>query len=120
MCMKNSEEGCVLSEQMDELKGRVTKIESRMTQVEHDVGKMRSETQDGFRQGAETMRAINNSVANLAHDFGERMTNLDRRIIEEKQKWGECLRSIVTWAVRVLLAGAAVAMGITAWQQLIK
>lgn len=111
---------CEWKPDFDKLNERVDGIESRMTQVEHDVGKMRSETQDGFRQGAETMRAINTSVANLAHDFGDRMNTIDKRLVAEKEKWGECLRSIVTWAVRVLLAGAAVAMGITAWQQLIK
>ena len=111
---------CEWKPDFDSLNERVTKIEGRMGQVEHDLGKMRSETQDGFRQGAETMRAINTSVSNLAHDFGERMNGIDRRLVEEKQKWGECLRSIVTWAVRVILAGCAVAMGITAWRTLIK
>jgi hypothetical protein len=91
-----------------------------MSQVEHDLGKMRSETQDGFRQGAETMRAIDNSLSNLAHDFGERMNGIDRRLVEEKQKWGDTLRMVVIWSVRVLLAGAALAMGITAWRTLIQ
>lgn len=120
MCMENTEDGCVLKAQQEELRKKVVNIDSRLTQVEHDVGKMRSETQEGFRQGAETMRAINTSVSNLAHDFGERMNGIDRRLVEEKQKWGDCLRSIVTWAVRVILAGCAVAMGITAWRTLIK
>lgn len=111
---------CEWKPDFDKLNERVDGIEGRMTQVEHDVGKMRAETQDGFRQGAETMRAIDTSITNLAHDFGERMNNIDKRMVAEKEKWGECLRSIVTWAVRVLLAGAAVAMGITAWQQLVK
>ena len=111
---------CEWKPDFDALNSRVNGIEERMTKMEHDVGKMRSETQDGFKQGAETMRAINTSINNLAHDFGERMNTIDRRIVAEKEKWGECLRSIVTWAVRVLLAGAAVAMGITAWQQLVK
>jgi len=111
---------CDWKPDFDAVNERVTKMEGRMAQVEHDMSKMRSETQEGFKAGAAQMNAINTSVSNLAHDFGERMTNLDKRIIEEKQKWGECLRSIVTWAVRVLLAGAAVAMGITAWQQLVK
>ena len=120
MCMRDSAEGCILQEQQNELKDKVATMDDRLTKVEVEVGKIRTETQDGFRQGAETMRAINTSVANLAHDFGERMNNLDKRIVAEKEKWGECLRSIVTWAVRVLLAGAAAAMGITAWQQLVK
>ena len=53
--MKNSEEGCVLQEQQKKLADKVENIDSRLTKVEADVGKMRTETQDGFRQGAEAM-----------------------------------------------------------------
>ena len=102
----------------DTLNSRVDGIEARMTQVEHDVGKMRSETQEGFKAGAEQMNAINMSVANLAHDFGERMNGIDKRLVTEKEKWGDCLRDILKWTVRVVLAGCAVAMGITAWQSI--
>ena len=102
---------CDWKPDFDTLNKRVDGIESRMSQVEHDVGKMRTESQDGFK-------ALTASVANLAHDFGDRMNNLDKRIITEKEKWGETLRSIVTWAVRVILAGCAVAMGVTAWRSL--
>ena len=119
MCMANSEEGCILKEQQEELRKKVVNIDSRLTQVEHDVGKMRSETQEGFKQGAEQMSAINTSVSNLAHDFGERMNGIDKRLVTEKEKWGECLRDILKWTVRVVLAGCAVAMGITAWQSLV-
>lgn len=111
---------CEWKPDFDGLNERVTKIEGRMTQVEHDIGKMRSETQDGFRQGAESMRAINTSVSNLAHDFGERMNGIDRRLVEEKQKWGDTLRMVVVWSVRVILAGAALAMGITAWRSIVQ
>ena len=111
---------CEWKPDFDGLNDRVTSIEGRMSQVEHDLGKMRSETQDGFRQGAETMRAINTSLSNLAHDFGERMNGIDRRLVEEKHKWGDTLRMVVIWSVRVLLAGAALAMGITAWRTLMQ
>lgn len=104
---------CEWKPDFDELSGRVTNIEERMTQVEHDVGKMRTETQDGFKQGAEAMQQINKSIATLAHDFGDRMNNLDKRVIAEKEKWGDTLRWIVKISVRVLLAGALVAMGVT-------
>lgn len=66
------------------------------------------------------IRAINTSVSNLAHDFGERMNSLDKRIIVEKEKWGETLRWVVKVAVKVILAGAAVAMGVTAIQNFFK
>ena len=112
MCMRNSEEGCVLAAQQKELKGEVDSLKERLTNVETDIGKIRSEAQDGFRQGAEAMRAINTSVANLAHDFGERMNNLDKRIIVEKEKWGETLRKILLWGAKALILGALVAMGV--------
>lgn len=111
---------CEWKPDFDSLNERVTKIEGRMSQVEHDVGKMRSETQEGFKQGAEAMREINVSVSNLAHDFGERMNNFDKRLVTEKEKWGETLRTILVWTVKVVLAGAAVAMGITAWRTLVQ
>ena len=107
MCMRNSEEGCVLAAQQNELKGRVTVLE-------REVANIRAETQAGFKQGAETMREINASVSNLAHDFGERMNNLDKRIVAEKEKWGETLRWVVRIAVKVILAGTLLAMGINA------
>ena len=120
MCMKNSEEGCVLQEQQKQLAAKVENIDSRLTKVETDVGKMRTETQDGFRQGAEAMQQINKSVANLAHDFGDRMNTIDKRLVAEKEKWGETLRWIVKWTARVILAGACVAMGVTAYVNLAK
>ena len=113
MCMRNTEDGCILAAQQNELKERVTVLE-------HDVAKIRAETQEGFKQGAETMREINTSVANLAHDFGSRMNNIEARIITEKEKWGETLRKILVWSVKVLLAGAAVAMGVTIWNNSFK
>ena len=111
---------CEWKPDFDSVSERVTKIEARMEQVEHDMGKMRSETQEGFKQGAATMGTINTSISNLAHDFGERMNNLDKRVIAEKEKWGDTLRWAVKLAVRVLIAGAALAMGITAWNNFVK
>ena len=99
---------------------RVNNIEGRMTQVEHDVGKMRTETQDGFKAGAAQMSAINTSVSNLAHDFGERMNGFDKRLVTEKEKWGETFRWVVKVVVKLLIAGCAVAMGVTAVQHFIK
>ena len=102
---------CDWKPDFDTLNKRVDGIESRMSQVEHDVGKMRSESQDGFK-------AINASLSNLAHDFGSRMNNIDKRLVEEKEKWGNTLRSIVIWTVRLVLTGCAVAMGVTAYKQI--
>lgn len=105
MCMKGSEEGCVLKEQQEEMKSQIKAMDGRLTQVEHDVGRMRSEAQDGFK-------ALTSALDNLAHDFGERMNNFDKRIIEEKEKWGDTLRTILLWGSKAIILGALVAMGV--------
>ena len=112
MCMKATPEGCELRDELKETKAAVASLDTRLTKVESDVGKMRSETQEGIR-------ALTASVSNLAHDFGSRMTSMDARLVEEKVKWGDTLRKMLLWAVRVILAGCAVAMGVTAWKTLV-
>ena len=102
---------CEWKPDFDTLNKRVDGIETRLTQVEHDVGKMRSETQEGIR-------SLNTSVDNLAHDFGDRMNTIDRRLVAEKEKWGETLRSILVWTARVVLMGCAAAMGLTAYKMI--
>ena len=109
--MKATPEGCELRDELKEVKTATAALDTRLTKVEGDVALMRSETQEGIR-------ALTASVANLAHDFGSRMNSMDARLVEEKVKWGDALRSVVIWTVRVVLAGCAVAMGITAWRSL--
>ena len=96
---------CDWKPDFDTLNKRVDGIESRMSQVEHDVGKMRSESQDGFK-------AINASLSNLAHDFGSRMNSMDARLVEEKVKWGDTLRGIVKWTAKVILLCVLAAVGL--------
>lgn len=120
MCMRNSEEGCILSEQQAALKKEVSSLDERMDKLEKDFATMRSETQDGFKQGASAMREISASVSNLAHDFGQRFNNIETTVVAEKVKWGETLRWVVKVAVKVILAGAAVAMGVTAIENFFK
>ena len=100
---------CDWKPDFDTLNKRVDGIESRMSQVEHDVGKMRTESQYGFK-------ALTESLSNLAHDFGSRMNSMDARLVEEKVKWGDTLRKMLLWAVRVILVGALAAMGLTAYK----
>ena len=114
MCMRATEEKCALSKQIDAVKEDVDSLKKRMTAQEDAVKKMRAEAQDGFKRGAESMREINVSVANLAHDFGQRFNNIETTVVAEKVKWGETLRWIVKVSVKVLLAGVLVAMGINA------
>lgn len=111
---------CEWKPDFDSVNERVTKIEARMEQVEHDMGKMRSETQEGFKAGAAQMNAISAAVTNLGHDFGERMNGFDKRLVTEKEKWGETFRWVVKVVVKLLIAGCAVAMGVTAVQQFMK
>lgn len=120
MCMKATTEGCVLQAQQDQLKAQVKLIDTRLTNVEADVSKIHSETQEGFKAGAAQMNAINAAVTNLGHDFGERMNGFDKRLVTEKEKWGETFRWVVKVVVKLLIAGCAVAMGVTAVQQFMK
>ena len=120
MCMRNTSEGCILSEQQSALKKEVLSLDERMDKLEKDFATMRSETLDGFRQGAEVMREIGASVSNLAHDFGQRFNNIDTTVVAEKVKWGETLRWAVKIAVKVILAGAALAMGVNAIENYFK
>lgn len=101
---------CEWKPDFEALNERVDTIETRLSQVEHDVGKMRTETQECFH-------SINTSITNLAHDFGTRMNNLDKRIIEEKEKWGTALRTILLWGAKALIIGAMLAMGINIARQ---
>ena len=109
MCMKATPEGCELRDELKETKTAVAALDTRLTKVEGDVALMRSETQEGIR-------ALTASVANLAHDFGSRMNSMDARLVEEKVKWGDTLRKMLLWAVRVILVGALAAMGLTAYK----
>lgn len=113
MCMKGTDEGCVLRDELMAVKQTTTNLDSRLTQVEHDVKNMRSETHEGIK-------ALDSSVANLAHDFGQRFNNIEATVVSEKVKWGETLRWVVKVAVRVILAGAAMAMGVTGYKALFK
>ena len=96
---------CDWKPDFDTLNKRVDGIESRMSQVEHDVGKMRTESQDGFK-------ALATSLSNLAHDFGSRMNSMDARLVEEKIKWGDTLRGIVKWTAKVVLICVLAAVGL--------
>ena len=120
MCMRATEEKCALSKQIDAVKEDVDSLKKRMTAQEDAVKKMRAEAQDGFKHGAESMREINVGVANLAHDFAQRFNNIETTVVAEKVKWGETLRWVVKLSVKVLLAGAAVAMGVTAIENYFK
>lgn len=84
-------------------------MEERMDGFEDRLDRVESSITTGFI-------SVNTAVANLATEFGTRMNTIDRRLVEEKQKWGETLRSILVWSVRVILAGAGTAMGITAFK----
>lgn len=110
--MRATEEGCVLAEQQTALKKEVAALDVRMTKLEGAFSTMRTETQEGFKQGAVAMREINASVANLAHDFGQRFNNIEATVVAEKVEWGKTLRQILKWTAKVVLLGALVAMGV--------
>ncbi len=118
MCMKNTAEGCILSEQQAALKKEMASLDKRMDKLENEFASIRSETQDGFKQGAVAMREISASVSNLAHDFGQRFNNIETTVVAEKVEWGKTLRKIALWSAMVLLSGCAVAMGVTIYKNM--
>lgn len=84
-----------------DLKGSIDSHEKRLTKLESDVADMRKETREG-------LRALN---ANM-NTVSSQMTNMDKRLVEEKVKWGEVFRSVVKWTVRTGLAIIAYAAGL--------
>jgi len=76
-------------------------LDQRVTYLEGEVAELRSETRTGFA-------SVNSNIETLS----QQITNMDKRIIEEKQKWGETLRSVVKWVARGLVAVAVYAAGV--------
>lgn len=85
---------CEWKPDFDKLDDRVDAIEQRLSAVE-------SATRDG-------LAAVNANIETLS----QQMTNMDKRMVEEKVKWGETLRNCVKWVVRGLVAVAVYAAGV--------
>ena len=102
--MCRAAENCKLQERVEQIDSRVTKLEDQM--------------HDGFAAVTNAVSVTNAAVDKLASEFGTRMNNIDSRLVEEKVKWGDTTRSIVVWATRTILLGAAAAMGLTAWKMI--
>lgn len=96
MCMKA--ESC-------ELQKRVEQIDERLTMLESKFDEAHNETRNGFKE-------VTAAVNALGHDFGDRMNVIDRRLVEEKEKWGVVLREVVRWTARALLLVACGAAGV--------
>lgn len=94
MCMKNSEESCVLSAQQKELAERVDKLEKQMVEVQAVQKQMRSELQQGFAD----------LKAQMEHIYAERA---------EWSKWmRENLPKVGKWIGKWSLILIGVAIGI--------
>lgn len=102
MCMKS--ESCELNE-------RVNAIDKRVTNLEGTVAEMRRESQDGFR-------VLTEAVNSLGRDFGARMNVIEKKVADEKAKWGESFRKWLDWIVKLLIVGCGAAMGMTAWKMI--
>lgn len=105
MCMmaENSEkESCEVAKSLAALKVRVTNVEGRLD-------KMDGSLTIGFSQ-------VNTSVQDLAKQFGERINTIEKKVVDEKAKWGESFRKWLDWIVKLLIVGCGAAMGITAWK----
>ena len=100
MCMKNTEEGCILSAQQKELSGRVDKLERQMVEVQAVQKQMRSELQQGF--------------ADLKTQIGQ--------IYEEKKEWSKWLRENLPkagkWLGKWIVILTAAAIGASNFSQI--
>lgn len=83
-------------------------LEHRVDELEKRVNAMHDEMRGGFN-------AVNANIETLS----QQITNMDKRIIEEKQKWGEVTRSIVKWTVRAILAVVVYAAGVNVTKSII-
>ena len=90
-------------ERLDE---RVDKIESRLDKVEGSITV-------GSTQ-------VNTSIQNLAQQFGQQMSNLDSRMIEEKSKWGSAYRQWIGLAIKGGITIALVACGCEKFPDLVR
>lgn len=89
-------------------KAHYSELEERVTNLESEVGELRNETRGGFS-------SVNANIETLS----QQITNMDKRIIEEKVKWGEVTRSITKWTVRTLLAIVIYAAGVNLTRSLV-
>lgn len=96
MCMAAND--CKLQERVNNLESEVTELRGDVTRLKSDVAELRNESAQGFK-------ALN-----------EKLDAMIAPVVAEKVKWGDTVRSIVTWAARVILLGAATAMGVTAYK----
>jgi len=102
MCMQaNESESCKLNATVSALGKRVDAIETRLDAVE-------STSRTGFA-------SVNSNIETLS----QQIANMDKRIIEEKTKWGETLRGIVKWTVRAILAVVTYAAGVNLTRDLL-
>ncbi len=102
MCMKFDEkETCKLNATVADLGRRVDTIETRLDAVELT-------TRNGFA-------SVNAKIETLSRQIA----NMDKRIVEEKQKWGDTLRGIVKWTARAILAVVTYAAGVNLTKGLI-
>jgi len=92
MCMKNSEDGCILAAQQKELKEKVTNIDTRLTKVETEMKDCRDENRRGF----------DDLKAQLGHIYAERAewSKWMRENLPKAAKW------IGKWTV--ILVGVAI------------
>lgn len=89
------------SAQFNLLKSRVEDVEKRLNKLEASVGDVHTEVKTG-------LASVNGNINMLS----AMMVNMDKRMVESREKWGDTLRMIVKWTVRVLLAVVAGAAGV--------
>lgn len=84
-------------------------LESRVDGLEDRLCKVESAMSSGFA-------SVNSNIESLS----QQITNMDKRIIEEKVKWGSVQRRIVLWTVGTILSLALAAAGINSLPEIVR
>lgn len=106
MCMMAKKDGgvesCEVAKSLAALDGRVGSLETRMDKMEGSLS-------DGFK-------TLSSAINTLGHDFGDRMNLIEKKVVDEKAKWGDSFRKWLDWIVKLLILGCLAAMGMTAYK----
>ena len=62
MCMKATEEGCILAGQQKELKEKVADIDGRLTKVEAEVARFKEKAERSFERFQDAVKALNDDT----------------------------------------------------------
>lgn len=106
MCMmkkSGEDESCEVAKNLASLNGRIGSLETRMDNMEESYS-------GGFK-------ALSSAINALGHDFGERITLIEKKVVDEKAEWGKTLRKVVLVVAYAIVTLACLAAGLNIARQ---